>query len=621
MQDTVLARVLRAEIESLTTRNDPLGVYLSTLRYFTTPDIMATFPFLSKGARRVLDTEEFWRARWLSDFEDQVSDIGPELPSWIVDVRHPKVDQLSSEMKRLHQSLNKTSVWPGDRDDTMALLAFLEDERNKYLGSPYVAWKKYWLWTYFFRRTLTRGIVNLINTKLTDSNRAAGDVGTYIVKLVDGRDSLISIQGGKDDLVTVYDVWSLIFLFDHWNKSWTDRHFAFYLPKNPPPIGMRPNDFGLPFACALIILKISPLPLNLNDMWFLNRVFPSRQSGFAMAMTTRNLQADSNERDALAQRYLDWYLYKTLEAIYTDPKVDKEESSKFMLVRYTGKEAAIRKFENLFEFPGQDRGNPVVHWLEGLRIILNEPRVGLNPRYGQTTSPDEQSNKIFLGAVLTTIQPTCLKCGVEASRQCKRCKSALYCGKECQVTHWSKEHKDLCIPFSVSLTKSLKSQASLIGHNFEDEEPTINVNNWDYEFAAKRFQSSLGKKEGIKLATKRMGDAELTGNRPLLVYWWWVVKLLKESFEDPWPVPMYTKKMPSTMRYLTYKEWARQAYDDTKARPFGTPKTREVRVAEATENIRRLAETLTSRGDPDHGFYWWVERELATYLFSKKNPK
>lgn len=40
----------------------------------------------------------------------------------------------------------------------------------------------------------------------------------------------------------------------------------------------------------------------------------------------------------------------------------------------------------------------------------------------------------------------CIVCQKPTKRRCSRCKSISYCSRECQVKHWSEEHKFQCQP-------------------------------------------------------------------------------------------------------------------------------------------------------------------------------
>lgn len=44
----------------------------------------------------------------------------------------------------------------------------------------------------------------------------------------------------------------------------------------------------------------------------------------------------------------------------------------------------------------------------------------------------------------TAFFPNCFRCGQPASMKCARCRTALYCGKECQQSNW-KSHKRMCV--------------------------------------------------------------------------------------------------------------------------------------------------------------------------------
>ncbi|XP_052260834.1 zinc finger MYND domain-containing protein 10-like isoform X2 [Dreissena polymorpha] len=55
--------------------------------------------------------------------------------------------------------------------------------------------------------------------------------------------------------------------------------------------------------------------------------------------------------------------------------------------------------------------------------------------------------------------PKCARCGEDASKRCSRCQNEWYCGRECQVSHWSK-HKQACDLMFNSINK-LKEQQTL----------------------------------------------------------------------------------------------------------------------------------------------------------------
>ena len=40
--------------------------------------------------------------------------------------------------------------------------------------------------------------------------------------------------------------------------------------------------------------------------------------------------------------------------------------------------------------------------------------------------------------------PKCEQCGSVAVQRCSRCKTAWYCGRECQVKAWKVSHKATC---------------------------------------------------------------------------------------------------------------------------------------------------------------------------------
>ena len=63
-----------------------------------------------------------------------------------------------------------------------------------------------------------------------------------------------------------------------------------------------------------------------------------------------------------------------------------------------------------------------------------------------------QHSKGVLGKMVAQLKGKCGNCGVTAEdtpegklKECSRCHSAWYCGKECQTEHWKAGHKSDCV--------------------------------------------------------------------------------------------------------------------------------------------------------------------------------
>ena len=60
--------------------------------------------------------------------------------------------------------------------------------------------------------------------------------------------------------------------------------------------------------------------------------------------------------------------------------------------------------------------------------------------------------------------PKCENCGEGACKRCSSCQTSWYCGRECQVKHWSK-HKENCklIAKTMKDVKDLKAAKTQCG--------------------------------------------------------------------------------------------------------------------------------------------------------------
>lgn len=65
------------------------------------------------------------------------------------------------------------------------------------------------------------------------------------------------------------------------------------------------------------------------------------------------------------------------------------------------------------------------------------------------------------------MEPVCLTCNRTATKCCALCKTAAYCGKECQVAHW-KEHAPECIGVRYNEGKYGYVMKELYAHKLHD---------------------------------------------------------------------------------------------------------------------------------------------------------
>jgi hypothetical protein len=559
--------------------------------------LLENYSKASKYVLSLLQREDLWKLLWFREFPDQVADIG-----------HVMVPESDVNRRLVFGTIPRPPKWiqdvPLERTFVERQLGLPAPDPGPLGAEPYVAWRKYWLWTHFFRRTLMRGIVTRMNSLVDRAIRRArrdiapifkgGPVSRFTFALVGPNDQegsqhsdvkITTPSGG----VFIWDIWALIPLLDTVNvqDDWTVDFLRRFIPDEDRVGRFTPwGIVGMPIVAARFFLKFYGNTIN-NTPVLVRVLSILRHSDFSVLMTNQTRDATIQQREQLASVFLNWYILTTFEWRGEEsPLTDVLPETEFP-----------RLYHNLRAIVNDHSQANISHvWFQRLQVLLNAPRVRPREMYlpsdkSRVLDPNVFTNKIFLGDKL------CANCNKDASHQCKRCKAVTYCGKNCQKTHWKAEHKGICKALSIGILED---------YDFNASKPEIEISNWDYEFAAGKYFSHFGKAKALKKLRERFDTAEgKIGAIGEMIYWWWAYKIVSEmpEFKAPRDPPKF-KHMG-----LTYKQWALNAYAETEADPWDTPKSVEVRIGEAIVAIGSKRQEL-GEGDDMYNFWTWVIRDI-----------
>lgn len=378
------------------------------LNFVTTLGIMESAAVSKLFVTEMLYSDEFWKRRWIHDFPDHAREIGSQLPSWCIQNNGDGIDIYGE----------KRPVWD---------------------QGGFLPWKKYWIWTWFFRRTLMRIFAELFTMRAKESHVNTSvflrqPTYTFTLKPRSSNEMIVSRQGS--DQVFVLTMRQLVSLSEQYRGNrnlWGNLSLKARLEaavSNPgPPV-------SLPLAAMFISNNI------INEDQFISvPVGVGRLNAvqrYTTALQTNSLQADRLSRDLLASNYLKWYVFEVLSnnfPLRPDEEPGEREDTDLVKLIKQRMPIIIDRFFEIFDSPGQAKGPPFM-WHTELSSLLNAPRISGIITLGDPEA-DANRGKIFLG------QEICSNCGLDAEKRCKQCKSKYYCSKECIRADW-KNHKAEC---------------------------------------------------------------------------------------------------------------------------------------------------------------------------------
>ena len=558
-----------AKILKIVNSNVSRDVSLYMLQFVSTLGIMDAATVSKPFVTKLLYTNEFWEGRWRIDFPDHFRELGPSIPNWCNRDTGDGID-----------------IFPGGRP--------------RWDTGDYIPWKKYWLWTWFFRRSLTRIFAEIFTQKAQQTMRRTWwqkaqqtmrrtwwqSPYTFVLKSRSSNKVVVSRAGAAE--IFVLTMRQLVILSEGyrdvtlWGNETLESRLRDAISNSGPYV-------SLPLAAAFMSSNIIDqaggeglvtVPIGIN------RGAPTR---YSISMQRDDGGVTRAQRDFLTQTYLNWYVFKTIGRNHPIEHEELEDNTSLILLIKQAMPDLMFVYHIINNMPGQ-QGNPRTHWFLELSELYNTPRVHNTIGLGDLEA-DANTGKIFLG------DKVCANCGKGASKQCKRCKAVHYCGKKCQEVHWKGEHKSICEPMPIG---------SLEDHDFSASEPEIEISNWDYQFAAERYLKNFGKAKALQRLRDRFDDAKrMVGANKEMVYWWWAYRVVSEMPEFKAPIS------PPRFKYmeLTYKHWALNAYVETEADPWDTPKSIEVRRREAIAIIESRRQGF-EEGDDMYNFWTWVIHDI-----------
>ena len=340
------------------------------------------------GLINYLKDDLFWKFLWKRDFADQRQDVGDRIPSWIVH-NHP-------------------------------------------LGS--LQWRAYWIWTFFFRRTLCKMVISQLNQR----NRMEGIPTTYRMAIRSDRDVEMLNEFGH--VVNRKSIWDLQRVVRRGLEDYFDA------------LNRGGVKHGLPIVCGAMLRYflftngMSSDELKSSD--FLSKWAYLENVDIPIYIYMKNptlwtfegfdLPTNVDNRPSRALTYATWYWETTLAIHANRPLTDnletrlEEESAN----RSRKREREVRWYY-YFNFPNRFRIRTEFSDFRGTDLArLNASGVLRKlPPIPHTT--DQDSTKIFLGEPIPlekTIE--CNTCGAHrAPFRCRDCRRAYYCSKKCHKTH------------------------------------------------------------------------------------------------------------------------------------------------------------------------------------------
>jgi hypothetical protein len=350
------------------------------------------------GLIDLLKDDHFWKSLWKRDFADQRQEIGDRVPSWIIN----NLDQGALQ------------------------------------------WRRYWVWTFFFRRTLCKMVVSQLNQRegrqhyamITRSDRAIMDTQTG----------------------TQLDIWDLQSVvrpgLDSYFQGLADGNVRHGIPlvcgsmlrylfmtNGKTDVELRSFDFVRLWTgtehLEIPVMDLRDTDVN-RELW----VFPE-------FVTLTNVRPS---RSVAAIWFAKWYWQTTL-AVHGERRIQAAVRTDAFFQERADNRSRARLREALWfyyfefryrKFPGVIRRTPADFVGRLHRRIEASANLKQLPALPHTE--DEDFEKLFLGNKIDRVG--CRTCGEAASQRCKRCKKAHYCSKTCQKKHWHRHRLDCRLPKS-----------------------------------------------------------------------------------------------------------------------------------------------------------------------------
>ena len=343
----------------------------------------------------------FWKTLWERDFADQRQEIGDRIPSWI-----------------------RSNLQPGA-----------------------LKWRRYWIWTFFFRRTLCKMVISQINQRegihhydmVTRSDRAILDIHTR----------------------TQLDIWDLQSVV----RPGLVDYFRGFEDDDSVGHGVRVR-YGLPIVCGSM-LRYFFMTNGKTDQELKSPNFVRLWTGTEhIEIPDRNLDdADVNRRlwvfpefvtlhnvrpsrPEAAIWFAKWY-WQTALSIHGEQQVmnaprtlefDEEVVANRSRARFRETlwfyyfEFRYRKYNGHLPRRASDFVGNIHRRIEASAHLKQLPQL--------PHTEDARSEKLFLGDRVDKVE--CNVCGRDSPHKCKHCKKAHYCSKTCQRKHWH-QHKHKCV--------------------------------------------------------------------------------------------------------------------------------------------------------------------------------
>ena len=333
-----------------------------------------------------LKDDEFWKTLWKRDFTDQLQDIGDRIPSWI---------------------------------------------RSNH---PNLQWRAYWIWTFFFRRTLCKMVISQLNQRNKTENIPT------IYRMASRSDQDVDMLNEFGHVVRRKSIWDLQYVIRRDLRRDPSREMGDYFG------ALRRGNVrhGLPMVCGAM-LRYFLLTNGRTEEYLRSKTFADKWSGSESVAIPQEFNArDSMQRDlwtfsgftrpsnvnnraSTALVYASWYWQTTLAV-------------------HTPRQRALRPLSRLERdaLHRSKKREREVRWVYYFKIPIRNPRRETDEFAGNPQrridmshelrqlplSPhtiDQDSTKIFLGEPIG-----CHACGrSRAPFRCKRYIRVHYCSKKC----------------------------------------------------------------------------------------------------------------------------------------------------------------------------------------------
>ena len=292
-------------------------------------------------------------------------------------------------------------------------------------------WRRYYIWTHYSLRSLSRVIVSRVNKDVFDFHDAhlRGSVNPSIDNIPFGVEvkfkfTQLEVKHRTVTDLTVADI----------SDSWVHEQAEDY-----------PNTINEVIMAHVESRLSHAVPT--GGTWVASQLFWETESDWSLPV--------------YAARYIITMGIQDLRAIPATnrriwPLVRIPNWGRKFIIRWLI--WCLRNTDGLrYDFPGANgverQGVTVKHVLEWMsedliKVLiqdsLSQVHTPIVPRRQGTHNGGPRRNRLFLGEDVED-NKICFNCGEEgATKRCMRCKGAIYCSKECQINHWHSEHKNNC---------------------------------------------------------------------------------------------------------------------------------------------------------------------------------